>query len=122
MDPGISFSDLLAYNADETDHWKRWFAEHAAALDLPCDVAGAGNVRKLLFHIFATELFFADRVLDDPKMDYEKLPHATLEELFSMGEQARQNSGSSWEKLLWKIGPGLSRSAFVISRRASGRW
>ena len=93
MDPGISFSDLLAYNADETDHWKRWFAEHAAALDLPCDVAGAGNVRKLLFHIFATELFFADRVLDDPKMDYEKLPHATLEELFSMGEQARAKFG-----------------------------
>ncbi len=53
MDPGIRFTDLLAYNADETSHWKRWFAEHPAALDLPCDVAGAGTVRKLVCHIFA---------------------------------------------------------------------
>jgi uncharacterized damage-inducible protein DinB len=82
MDPGIAFADLLAYNADETAHWKRWFAEQAAALDLPCDVAGAGTMRKLLLHIFATELFFANRVLDEPKADYENLPHATLDELF----------------------------------------
>jgi hypothetical protein len=53
MDPGISFADLLAYNADETNHWKQWFAEHASALDLACDVAGAGSVRKLLLHVFA---------------------------------------------------------------------
>ncbi len=38
MDPGIQFADLLAYNTDENDHWKRWLAEHVAALDLPCDV------------------------------------------------------------------------------------
>ena len=59
MDPGLPFADLLAYNANETDHWKRWFGENAAALDLTCDVAGAGSVRNLLLHIFATELFFA---------------------------------------------------------------
>jgi hypothetical protein len=70
MDPGIPFADLLAYNSAENAHWKRWFAEQAAALDLPCDVAGAGTVRNLLLHIFATELFFANRVLDLPKADY----------------------------------------------------
>jgi uncharacterized damage-inducible protein DinB len=90
MDPGISFSDLLAYNAEETNHWKRWFAERPATLDLPCDVAGAGTVRKLLLHIFATELFFADRVLDRPKQDYDALPHETLEDLFAISELARE--------------------------------
>ncbi len=75
MDPGISFSDLLSYNADESEHWKRFFSEHTPALDLACDVAGAGSVRRLLHHIFATELFFANRVLDQPKVDYDKLPH-----------------------------------------------
>jgi uncharacterized damage-inducible protein DinB len=88
MDPGISFADLLAYNADETDHWKQWLVEHAAALDLPCDVAGAASVRKLLLHIFATELFFANRVLDEPKLDYDKLPHQTLDELFAVHAEA----------------------------------
>ncbi len=89
MDPGIQFADLLAYNADENDHWKRWFAEHPAALELPCDVAGAGTVRKLLFHIFTTELFFANRVLDEANVDYQNLPHGTLEELFEISVTAQ---------------------------------
>ena len=90
MDPGISFADLLAYNADETEHWKRFFAEHTAALDLPCDVAGAGSVRKLLHHIFATELFFANRVLDQPRIDYDKLPQEALEDLFAIHAEAHR--------------------------------
>jgi uncharacterized damage-inducible protein DinB len=88
MDPGISFTDLLAYNAGENNQWKRWFAANPAALDLACDAAGAGTVRRLLLHIFATELFFATRLLDEPMPDYEKLPHATLDELFAITTQA----------------------------------
>ena len=88
MDPGIPFADLLAYNSAENAHWKRWFAEHAAALDLPCDVAGAGTVRNLLLHIFATELFFANRVLDLPKADYQTLPRAASDLSASAGIQA----------------------------------
>ena len=90
MDPGISFTDLLAYNAGENDQWKRWFAANPAALDLPCDAAGAGTVRKLVLHIFATELFFATRLLDEPRPDYENLPHSTLDELFAITTQARE--------------------------------
>lgn len=101
MDPGISFADLLAYNADETHHWKQWFAEHAAALDLACDVAGAGSVRKLLLHVFATELFFANRVLDQPKVDYDKLPHGSLDELFAIHTEA----DSKFQEFLLKATP-----------------
>ncbi|MGC2194700.1 MAG: DinB family protein [Terriglobales bacterium] len=61
-----------------------------AALDLPCDVASAGSVRKLLFHIFTTELFFANRVLDESKVDYENLPHATLQDLFGLSVTAQE--------------------------------
>jgi len=53
-------------------------------------VAGAGTVRKLLLHIFATELFFASRVLDLPKVDYENLPHQTWGELFAIGAEAHR--------------------------------
>jgi uncharacterized damage-inducible protein DinB len=90
MDPGIRFTDLLAYNAEETSHWKRWFAEHPAALDLPCDVAGAGTVRKLVRHIFVAELSFANRVHGLPRIDFEKLPIGTLDELFAISEEAHQ--------------------------------
>jgi len=89
MDPGISFTDLLAYNTGENHEWKRWFGANPTALDLPCDVAGAGTVGKLVLHIFATELFFATRLLDE-RTDCENLPHGTLEELFAITAQARQ--------------------------------
>jgi len=89
MDLGIPFATLLAYNADENDHWMRWLSEHPAALDLPCDVAGVGTMRKLLLHVFATELFFAHRVLDHPKPDFENLPCETLEDLFAITANAQ---------------------------------
>jgi len=90
MDPGISLADLLAYNTVENEHWKRWFAANPAALDLPCDVAGAGTVRKLVFHIFSAELFLACRLFDEPRPDFDKLPSSTLDELFAITIQARR--------------------------------
>jgi uncharacterized damage-inducible protein DinB len=89
MDPGISFSTLLAYNNDENERWKRWFAANSAALDLPCDVAGAGTVRKLLVHIFFVELVFACHVLDQDRPNVANLPQATLDELFAISADAR---------------------------------
>jgi uncharacterized damage-inducible protein DinB len=120
MDPGISFADLLAYNADETNHWKQWFAEHAAALDLPCDVAGAGSVRKLLLHIFATELFFANRVLDQPKLDYDNLPHGTLGELFGIHTDAQAKFQEFLTKAMpadWSNPVSLGFRDFKASKR-----
>ncbi len=47
-----------------------------------------GTIRKLLLHMFATELFFAHRVLEQPKPDFENLPSATLDELFAITSNA----------------------------------
>ena len=120
MDPGISFSDLLSYNADETGHWKRFFAAHAAALDLACDVAGASSVRKLLHHIFATELFFANRVLDQPKVDYDKLPHESLDELFAIHTEAHRQFHEFLAQATaedWSIPVSLGVRDFKASKR-----
>jgi uncharacterized damage-inducible protein DinB len=120
MDPGIAFADLLAYNADETEHWKRFFAEHAPALDLPCDVAGAGSVRKLLHHIFATELFFANLVLDQPKVDYDQLPHETLDELFAIHMEAHSKFQEFLAKATaedWTTPMALGFRGFRASKR-----
>ena len=89
MDPGISFATLLAYNTDENERWKRWFAANPAALDLPCDVGGAGTVRNLLLHIFFAELVFASLMLDQDRPNVANLPQATLDELFAISASAR---------------------------------
>jgi len=120
MDPGLPFKDLLAYNADETHHWKRWFGENPVALDLACDVAGAGSVRKLLLHIFATELFFANRVLDLPQADYDNLPHSNLEELFAIHGEANTKFLDFLEKATteeWSTPVSLGFRDFKASKR-----
>lgn len=99
MDPGVQLAELLAYNAEETSRWKRWFTDHPAALDLPCDVAGAGTVRKLVRHVFMAELIFANHCVGLPRPDVDKFPAATLEDLFAISEEANGKFRESLAKL-----------------------
>ena len=71
MDDGIRFSELLAYNEEETHRWKRWFAQNPAALDLPLDIANAKNVRGLWLHISLVELHFAHIVAGLPPVNFQ---------------------------------------------------
>lgn len=89
MDAGISFSDLLAYNAHERDHWKRWFREHPEALDLPCDLANSDSVRRFVLHIVSTDLVFANGITCGTPIDWNSLSSDTLDGLFAIGEQAQ---------------------------------
>lgn len=88
MDSGVQFSDLLAYTESEHAKWKQFFVLHPEALDLPCDVAGSGTIRELVFHVFAVNLKFANMLLDLESLDFKALPHATLDELFAIDEGA----------------------------------
>jgi uncharacterized damage-inducible protein DinB len=90
MDDGIRFSDLLAYTELEHAQWKQFFTQHPEALDLPCDVAGSGTIRELMFHVFVVELFFAHRLLGLALSDFKALPHSTLDQLFAIDEEANQ--------------------------------
>ena len=98
MDDGIRFLDLLAYTEIEHAKWKQFFVMHPQALDLPCDVAGSGTIRELVFHIFAVNLNFANMLLDLERPDFKALPHATLEELFAIDEDASRKLRQFLEK------------------------
>jgi len=88
METGVQFSDLLAYTELEHAKWKQFFTQHREALDLPCDVAGSGTIRELVFHIFAVNLNFAHMLHGLARPDFKALPHATLGELFAIDEEA----------------------------------
>ena len=108
MDSGVNFSELLAFTAEENRRWKRWFGEHPQALDLPCDIAGSSTVRKLLLHIFAVDLRYAHLLLALELPDFKSLPHATIEELFAIAEQADKKlhefitraSSKDWDEIV----------------------
>jgi len=85
MFDGISFSELLAYSDEETRRWKQFFERHSEAIDMPLDIAG--DVRQLVMHIFAVELFFANTI-SGSAIDPDALPTATLDEIFAIHEKA----------------------------------
>jgi len=108
MDSGVSFSELLAFTAEENRRWKKWFTEHPQALDLPCDIAGSSTVRTLLLHIFGVDLRYSHLLLGLDLPDFKSLPHATVEELFAIGEQAEKKlrefiaraSSKDWDEIV----------------------
>jgi uncharacterized damage-inducible protein DinB len=92
MNDGIRFFELLAYTTEENRRWKEFFRERPQAIDLPCDIAGSPTVHNLLLHIFTTDLYFAHRLLGLAPPDFKALPHATIDELFAIGEGAAGKS------------------------------
>ena len=87
----LSFRELLAYVAEETDRWHAWLREQdPALLDLPFGEGSRATVRDLLVHIFAVERRYADRLLGDPVTPYEGLPRDTVDGIFSIHHDARE--------------------------------
>jgi uncharacterized damage-inducible protein DinB len=87
----LTCAEMLAYNEDASKRWENWFARNPAAFDLPCDVMNVGTVRMLVQHIFAVELRFSQRLLNEPPADYANLPTDTLEQLISIHKTAAAN-------------------------------
>lgn len=108
MNDGVRFSELLAYTAEENRRWKEWFRAHPQAMDVPCDIAGSPTVHNLFLHIFTVDLYYAHRLLALDQLDYKSLPHATIEELFAIGEQAAEKlhqflnraSAEDWDEII----------------------
>jgi len=82
MNDGIHFGEFLDYIEEENQRWKKFFGRHPEALDLPLDIAG--DVRALVLHIFAVELYFANKVSGQPVIDLHKLPAESLDEIFAI--------------------------------------
>ena len=87
MAAAIEFAPLIAYTEQENAAWKKFFEQRPDTLDLPCDVAGSGTVRELVFHTLAVHLMFGHLLLGLPRPDFKTLPHGTLEELFAIGDE-----------------------------------
>lgn len=93
----IGFADLLRHNALEAERWHRWLsAQPAQLLELPFgdETRRMGTVRDMLWHVFIVEWLYA-RVIDGrPFDDWASLKRETLDDLFSIGAQARDMLGS----------------------------
>ena len=89
---GVSFKELLRYTDLETAKWHTFLKDAGpATLDLAIDTAGQKDLRGVLLHIFAVELRYSERLLESEVTAYDKLPTASLDDLFGIHTRARQN-------------------------------
>lgn len=91
---GVSFETLLAYRDAETLRWRAWFEAHPpAALEVQLGEGEVGTVRRLVRHIFAVELRYAQRLAGQPVSDWGEFREETLGDIFAIGERARALAG-----------------------------
>jgi len=88
---GISFSELLRFNEQETDRWHQFLSKQGpAALDIPVDLGQGKTVRDLLLHMFGVELKYAERLSGGALTKPADLPARTIDDVFSIATTAHE--------------------------------
>jgi uncharacterized damage-inducible protein DinB len=105
--PSLTIEELLIWNDESAQNWKKLLAANPAGLDLACDVYGAGTVRGLLRHIFAVEMRYAQRLAGEAVTPYEEIPEGLIEDLFALHDKALAkyrnllaNDSVNWDEVL----------------------
>jgi uncharacterized damage-inducible protein DinB len=78
----IPAEDLLRWNDETAIHWRDLVRAHPEILSIPCDVRASGTVARVLQHIVAVELRYAERLSSLPETSYDDIPYSTADELF----------------------------------------
>jgi uncharacterized damage-inducible protein DinB len=91
MSLAISFDELLRYTNGERDKWRRWFADHAPAIDAPVQPGGRlPTVGKLIDHIFLVERRHMQRLAGEPLASTTGLTGSNATPLFDYGASVRR--------------------------------
>jgi len=86
--PSLTAEDLIAWNDRTSREWQKLLTEHPEVLALPCDIAGADAVNKLLRHIVAVELRYAQQLSRQPLTEHADIPCDSAESLYATHDRA----------------------------------
>jgi uncharacterized damage-inducible protein DinB len=79
----IPVEELIRWNDLTALHWRDLARAHPELLSVPCDIRSSGTAAKLLQHIVAVELRYAQRLASEPESDYDAVPFGTPDEIFA---------------------------------------
>lgn len=82
-----TLSALIGWNRTEAKRWHAWLTAHPSALEVSMG-SGAGSVRKAIFHTFAVDLRYAQRLVGLPVAAFENIEASDTEALFALAERA----------------------------------
>lgn len=86
----LPISVMLAWRDEESRRWFEWFRTHPQeALFTPAGEGRMATVHGVIVHIFAVELRYAQRLVEQPVSDWSEIDPHTLEDTFAVGDVAR---------------------------------
>jgi len=124
MTAAITLAELLAWNDEASDVWKKHLDANPALLELPCDIGGTSSVQGFVRHIWGVELRWSQRLAGLPPMDKEKAPQGPLEALFDLHTEATKNfraliedERQDWEATMTLELAHIAPGKLIVSRR-----
>jgi uncharacterized damage-inducible protein DinB len=85
----LSYKTLLELTSAEHRRWRDWFVEHPNAWSVPFATGRMAAVGGVVLHIFAVELRYTQRLLDQGVTTWEEFQQTSIEEVFELGDHAR---------------------------------
>jgi uncharacterized damage-inducible protein DinB len=85
----LTYKVLLEVTSKEHHRWRDWFAEHPKAWAVPFATGRMATIGGVVLHIFAVELRYAQRLLDQEVTSWEGFRQTSIDEVFELGDNAR---------------------------------
>ena len=85
----LSYKTLLELTSGEHRRCRDWFVEHPNAWSVPFATGRMAAVGGVVLHIFAVELRYTQRLLDQDVTTWEEFQQTSIEEVFELGDHAR---------------------------------
>jgi uncharacterized damage-inducible protein DinB len=85
----LRYDTLLEYTSTEDHRWHDWFIEHPKAWAVPFATGRMATIGGVVMHIFAVELRYGQRLLDQEVTPWENFRQTSIEDVFELGDNAR---------------------------------
>jgi uncharacterized damage-inducible protein DinB len=85
----LRYETLLEFTSTEHHRWHDWFVEHPKAWAVPFATGRMATIGGVVMLIFAVELRYAERLLDQEATQWEDFRQTSIEDVFELGDHAR---------------------------------
>jgi uncharacterized damage-inducible protein DinB len=85
----LRYDTLLELTSTEDHRWHDWFIERPKAWAVPFATGRMATIGGVVLHIFAVELRYSQRLLDQEVTEWENLRQTSIEDVFELGDNAR---------------------------------
>jgi uncharacterized damage-inducible protein DinB len=85
----LRYETLLEFTSTEHHRWHDWFLGHPEAWAVPFATGRMATIGGVVTHIFAVELRYAQRLLDQEVTQWEDFRQTSIEDVFELGDNAR---------------------------------